>query len=226
MSGVTSFDFEALSERERYKILIGTVVPRPIALVTTLGADGSANAAPFSFFNCLSADPAIVALGIENHDDDTPKDTIANIARTEEFTVNIVSNAILEAMNVCAVPFAPDVDELVEAGLTTMPGQRVGSPWIAEAPAALECRRYIGLQIGRSREIVLGRVVAAHVRADLINERLHVDPGLLDAIGRMGGHGYVRSNETFDLQTMSVEQWRSGRPATRRPARQLEGAGR
>lgn len=226
MSGVRSFDFEALSERERYKILIGTVVPRPIALVTTLGADGNVNAAPFSFFNCLSADPAIVALGVENHDDDTPKDTIRNIARTEEFTVNIVSNAILEAMNVCAVPFAPGIDELVEAGLTAMPGQRVGCPWIGEAPAALECRRYIGLQIGRSREIVLGQVVAAHIRADLINERLHVEPSLLDAIGRMGGHGYVRSNETFDLPTMSVEDWRGGRPATRRATRQLEGVGR
>ncbi|MFZ1430910.1 MAG: flavin reductase family protein [Geminicoccaceae bacterium] len=225
MSGVRSFDFESLSERERYKILIGTVVPRPIALVTTLGADGRANAAPFSFFNCLSADPAIVALGVENRDDDSPKDTVRNIARTEEFTVNIVSNAILEAMNVCSVPFGADVDELVEAGLTAMPGQRVGCPWIGEAPAALECRRYIGLQIGRSREIVLGQVVAAHIRADLINERLHVEPSLLDAIGRMGGHGYVRSNETFDLPTMSVEDWRRGRPATRRSARQLEGAG-
>lgn len=222
MSDVRSFDFDALPERDRYKILIGTVVPRPIALVTTIGPDGQVNAAPFSFFNCLSADPAIVALGIENHDDDTPKDTIRNIARTEEFTVNIVSNAMLEAMNVCSVPFAPDVDELFEAGLTAMAGRRVACPWIGEAPAALECRRYIGLQVGRSREIVLGQVVAAHIRADLINERLHVEPSLLDAIGRMGGHGYTRSNRTFDLPTMTVDDWRSGRPAVRRPARQLE----
>lgn len=226
MSSVRSFDFGLLSERDRYKILIGTVVPRPIALVTTIGPDGRANAAPFSFFNCLSADPPIVALGIENHDNDTPKDTVRNIGRTEEFTVNIVSNAILEAMNVCSVPFAAEVDELVEAGLTAMPGRHVACPWIGEAPAALECRRYVGLQIGRSREIVLGQVVAAHVRAEAINERLHVDPGLLDAIGRMGGHGYVRSNRTFDLPTMSVEDWRSGRPAVRRPARRLEEANR
>lgn len=223
MRSVKTFDFAALSERERYKLLIGTVVPRPIALVTTIGPDGRANAAPFSFFNCLSADPAIVALGIENHDDGTPKDTVRNIARTQEFTVNIVSDAILEAMNVCSVPFAPEVDELVEAGLTAMPGHLVASPWIGEAPAALECRRYIGLQIGRSREIVLGEVMAVHLRADLVNERLHVDPGLLDAIGRMGGHGYVRSNQIFDLPTMSLEDWRMGRHATRRPARSTKG---
>lgn len=225
MSAVKTFHFGALSERERYKILIGTVVPRPIALVTTLGPDRRPNAAPFSFFNCLSADPAIVALGIEYHDDGTPKDTVRNIARTEEFTVNIVSNAILEAMNVCSVPFAPEIDELVEAGLTAMPGDRVACPWIGEAPAALECRRYVGLHIGRSREIVLGEVVAVHLRAELVNERLHVDPALLDAVGRMGGHGYVRSNRTFDLPTMSVEDWRSGRIATRQPGQRTREGG-
>lgn len=211
MTETRSFDFATLTERERYKILIGTVVPRPIALVTTIGADGRVNAAPFSFFNCLSADPAIVALGIENHDDDTPKDTIRNIARTEQFTVNIVSDAILEAMNVCATPFAPDVDELVKAGLTARPGDKVDCPWIGESPAALECRRHVGLQVGRSREIVLGLVLAVHLRADIIDSRFHIDPARLDAIGRMGGHGYVRTDRPFDLPTMSVDQWRTGR---------------
>ncbi|MFO1074366.1 MAG: flavin reductase family protein, partial [Geminicoccaceae bacterium] len=162
-----------------------------------------------------------VALGVEYRGDGSPKDTVHNIARTEEFTVNIVSNAILEAMNVCSVPFAPGIDELKEAGLTALPGSRVACPRIAQAPAALECRRYVGLQIGRSREIVLGQVVAAHLRADIVNERLHVDPQLLDAIGRMGGHGYVRSDATFDLKTMSVEEWRSGRVAERSPARPI-----
>lgn len=221
MDPFKSYDFALLSEHERYKILIGTVVPRPIALVTTLDPDGRVNAAPFSFFNCLSAEPAIVALGVEYRGDGSPKDTVHNIARTEEFTVNIVSNAILEAMNVCSVPFAPGIDELAEAGLTALPGSRVACPRIAQAPAALECRRYVGLQIGRSREIVLGQVVAAHLRADIVNERLHVDPQLLDAIGRMGGHGYVRSDATFDLKTMSVEEWRAGRVAERSPARPI-----
>jgi len=156
-----SFDFQQLSAREKYKILIGSVVPRPIALVTTLSAEGRANAAPFSFFNALSADPPILALGVENYSDLSPKDTTLNIRHNQEFTVNIVSNALVEAMNVCAVPFEPGFDELVAAGLTAIPGTRVGCPRIGEAPVALECRRMMALSIGQSREIILGEVLMA-----------------------------------------------------------------
>ena len=102
-----TFDFRTLSARDRYKLMIGTVVPRPIALVTTVDPDGKINAAPFSFFNCLSADPPILALGVENFPDMSFKHTAHNIRQTEVFTVNIVSRAIAEAMHVCAVPFAP-----------------------------------------------------------------------------------------------------------------------
>lgn len=211
-----TFDFAELRPRDRYKLLIGTVVPRPIALVTTIDPEGRVNAAPFSFFNCLSADPAIVALGVEHRSSLQFKDTAENIRLTEQFVVNIVDNRILEAMNVCAVPFEPGIDELIEAGLTAVPGSKIACPWIREAPAALECRRHIGLQIGRSREIVLGEVVALHIRADLVNDRHHVDPVGLDAIGRMGGHGYVRTNAGFDLPTMSVSDWRTGRLPERR----------
>lgn len=216
MTEFKSFDFAELSARDRYKLLIGTVVPRPIALVTTLDAEGRVNAAPFSFFNCLSADPAIVALGVESNEVTGGKDTARNIRLTEEFTVNIVDGALLDAMNVCAVPFAPEIDELVEAGLDAVPGTKVRCPRIAQAPAALECRRHVGLQIGRSREIILGEVLAVHIRADLVNERCHVDPVGLDAIGRMGGHGYVTTHAGFDLPTMSVDEWRKGALPERR----------
>jgi flavin reductase (DIM6/NTAB) family NADH-FMN oxidoreductase RutF len=205
--GRRRFDFDALTARERYKLLIGTVVPRPIAWVTTVDAGGRVNAAPYSFFNCLSADPAILALGVENHADMRFKDTALNIRLTEEFTVNIVDHALAEAMNVCATPFPSGTDELAEAGLTAAPGARVRCPYIAEAPVALECRRYVTLGVGRSREIILGEVLAMHVRDDLVNERLHVDPARLDAIGRMGGHGYATTRDLFDLPTMSVPEW-------------------
>lgn len=195
----TRFDFAELSARDRYKLLIGAVVPRPIAWVTSIDEAGRVNAAPFSFFNVLSADPAILAIGVENHEDQRFKDTGHNIRATGEFTVNIVDRANLDAMNVTAFPFPPDIDELAEAGLTAMPGHRVRCPYIAEAPVALECRRYITLEISSSREIVLGQVVAMHVRTSIINKRLHIDPAGLDAMGRMGGHGYCRSNETLDL---------------------------
>src|SRR5258708_6350531 len=117
-----TFDFRTLSARDRYKLMIGTVVPRPIALVTTINPQGRINAAPFSFFNCLSADPPILALGVENHSDISFKDTALNIRLTEVFTVNLVSHAIAEAMHVCAVPFGSVHDELQAAWLTANPG--------------------------------------------------------------------------------------------------------
>ena len=131
-----TFDFTALTPRERYKLLIGAVVPRPIALVTTVSAEGVVNAAPFSFFNCLSADPAILALGVEFRASGAQKDTGRNIRETKAFTVNIVSDALTEAMNICAVPFEPGFDELAAAGLTAMPGAKVACPYIAQSPAA------------------------------------------------------------------------------------------
>ena len=202
------FDFAVLSPRDRYKLLIGTVIPRPIAFVTTIDENGVANAAPFSFFNCLTADPAIVAIGVENHADMTFKDTGRNVRMTEEFTVNIVDDAMMEAMNVCAVPFPPGVDELAVAGLTAVPGTHVKCPRIAEAPASLECKRYMTLEVGRSREIILGQVLGVFIREGLVDAvTKYVDPVGMDAIGRLGGHGYARIRDRFDLPTMSVAEW-------------------
>lgn len=218
-SDVRTFAFDALSARERYKLLIGTVVPRPIAWVTTVDRDGRTNAAPYSFFNCLSADPAIVALGVEYRSDGSSKDTARNVADTGCLTVNIVNLALVEAMNVSAVPFPPCVDEVAMAGLTPVPGTRVASPRIGEAPAALECIHRQTLTIAPSREIILGEVVCAYVRADAVDaDRLHVDPARLDAMGRMGGHGYATTRDYFDLPTMTVAEWEAGgRPARTRP---------
>jgi flavin reductase (DIM6/NTAB) family NADH-FMN oxidoreductase RutF len=218
---VVAFDFAALSPRDRYKLLIGAVVPRPIALVTTVDARGVVNAAPFSFFNCLSADPAILALGVEYRTTGGQKDTGRNVRETLAFTVNIVSDALVERMNVCAVPFEPGTDELAEAGLTASPGVKVPCPWIAEAPAAFECRHHTTLGIGNSREIILGEVVYAHFRADVVDpDRRYIDPAALDAVGRMGGQGYATTRDYFDLPTMTVATWRgeSG-PSLRRSRR-------
>ena len=142
------FDTEALAPRAIYKLLIGAVVPRPIAWVTTVDPQGVVNAAPYSFFNCLSADPAILALGVEYRPTGAQKDTGRNVRDTLAFTVNVVSGGLVDAMNVCAVPFPPGIDELAEAGLTAMPGVKVPCPWIGEAPAAFECRHHTTLGIG------------------------------------------------------------------------------
>ncbi len=204
----TQFDLASLTPRDVYKLLIGTVVPRPIAWVTTRSPEGKVNAAPYSFFNCLSADPPILALGVENHADMSFKDTAHNIRHTEEFTINIVDRRNVEAMNVTAVAFPNGIDELAEAGLTAVPGVHVSCPRIAEAPVAIECRRYMTLEVGRSREIILGRGVMIHVRSDLVDpQRCHVDQAGLDAVGRMGGHGYALTRELFDLRTPSFDEY-------------------
>lgn len=206
--GHLHFNFGELSPRDRYKLLIGTVIPRPIAFVTTVNEVGQANAAPYSFFNCLSADPAILAIGVENKADMRFKDTAYNVRVTEQFTVNIVDDAMLPAMNVCAVSFPPEVDELAVAGLTAVPGTHVKCPRIAEAPAALECRRFMTLSVGKSREIILGEVLGVFIRDGAVDPRTkHVDAAAMDAIGRMGGHGYARTRDVFDVPTMTVQQW-------------------
>lgn len=209
-SGHRHFDFAALAPKERYKLLIGSVIPRPIALITTVGRDGRANAGPFSFFNVLTHDPAVVAIGIENHADMRFKDTARNIRETEEFTVHIVDSALVDQMEICAIKFGPEVDELAEAGLETVPGVHVACPRILKAPAALECRRMMTLEVGPAREIVLGRVEGLFVRESLVDpETLYIDQMGMDAIGRLGGHSYARQTDQFEVVTQTVEEWKA-----------------
>ena len=204
----THFDFAELTEQQKYKILIGTVIPRPIALVTTVNRDGAPNAGPFSFFNVLTHDPAIVAIGVENYADMRFKDTARNIRETGEFTVHICDDAMVEQMEICAIKFGPEVNEIEYAGLHMVPGTAVKSPRILEAPAALECRRYMTLELGPAREIILGQVIGVHVRSDAVNpENHHIDQMKMDAVGRMGGHTYTRTRDQFDHVTMTPEQW-------------------
>lgn len=204
----THFDFAVLSERERYKLLIGTVIPRPIALVTTMSREGRANAGPFSFFNVLTHDPAIVAIGVENQANRSFKDTARNIDETKEFTVHIVDNALVAQMEICAIKFGPEVDELAEAGLDTAPGAMVRSPRILAAPAALECRLHTVLRVSPAREIILGEVVGLFVRSDALDPtNLHIDQQMMDVVGRMGGHTYARTRDQFDIKTKSKEEW-------------------
>lgn len=208
----TDFDFRKLSAHERYKLMIGTIVPRPIALVTTVDLQGRVNAAPFSFFNCLSHDPPILALGVENKPDMSFKDTAGNIRLTEVFAVNIVSRAIAEAMHVCAIGFPLGVNELAEAGLTAAPSKVIAAPHIAEAPAAFECRRHTTLEIGRSRQIILGEIVFAHYHSDVVDaDRMRVDPAKLDAVARLGGATCSTIRDRFDMPTPSLDEWIASR---------------
>lgn len=203
-----AFDFAELTPRERYKLLIGTVIPRPIALITTLSADGIPNAGSFSFFNILTHDPAIMAVGIEYRPDGTPKDTAANILATGEFTIHIADHALVDQMEICSIKFAPEVDELAVAGLETAPGETVRSPRILAAPAAFECRLVQTVPVTPARVIVLGEVQRMFLRELLVNrETLHVDQMAIDAVGRLGGHLYARQLDQFERVTPTVDQF-------------------
>lgn len=204
------FDFAKLAAKDRYKLLVSTVVPRPIALVTTVSQAGHVNAAPFSFFNVVGSDPAIVVLGISNRPEGPPKDTAANILASGEFVVNLVSESIAQQMNTCATDFPANHDELKEAGLTAIPSTAVKPPRIAESPVNFECRLAQVVEIGRNRTI-LGEVLRMHIHDDLIDtERLYVRTDQLHLIGRMHGGGmYTRTNDLFEIPRVSFAEWQS-----------------
>ena len=200
-------DFNTLAARDRYKLLVSTVVPRPIALITSHDEAGRLNAAPFSFFNAMGADPALIALGVGDRRGE-PKDTAGNIRSHQHFVVNLVSEAIAEPMNVTAIDFPAEVDELAEAGLTAVPMAEGWPPRIAESPVAMQCVEASTTHIGRNR-VILAEVRAMHVEDELIDaEKLHVRTDALHLIGRMHGAGYYsRTRDLFELPRLRVEEW-------------------
>jgi flavin reductase (DIM6/NTAB) family NADH-FMN oxidoreductase RutF len=183
-----------------YPLLASLVTPRPIALVTTMSPEGKVNAAPFSFFNLIGADPPILAIAPGDRADGTPKDTALNIRHAHEFVVNLVEEAIAEAMNKCAASLPYGENELAHAGLTEAPSSLVKPPRIAESPASLECREWGTLQIGDNR-VVIGLIQRLHLRDDLYdaqNRRVRTDRLFL--IGRMASpHWYCKTRDRFEM---------------------------
>jgi len=205
------FDFSVISARDRYKLLTALVVPRPIALVSTLTDEDTVNVAPYSFFNVFSQSPAICAIGIERRPGGPLKDTAANIERRGEFVVNLVNEAIAEAMNICAVDFPSDHSELADAGLTAARCRHVTTPRVAQSPASLECRLHTALMLGTDRRLVIGEILGIHVDdAILDKERLHIAFERYRPIGRLFGNGYCRTRETFQLRRSTFDEWLKG----------------
>jgi flavin reductase (DIM6/NTAB) family NADH-FMN oxidoreductase RutF len=194
------FEISEASPRQIYNLLIGLIAPRPIALVTSMNETGRMNAAPFSAYNYLCTDPPIVGLGVTDRPGEAfvPKDTARNIRRTGEFVVNVVTEDLAQAMNLCATDFPADIDELEIAGLDTAPSSLVKVPRIRQAHAALECVEHTTLEIGRSR-IILGRVVAMYVEDQFVDPAgPYIKAEELHAIGRMNGLGsYVKTRDAF-----------------------------
>jgi flavin reductase (DIM6/NTAB) family NADH-FMN oxidoreductase RutF len=205
------FDMETLPPQDRYKILASSVVPRPIAWVTTRSRAGVVNAAPFSFFNAMGSDPPTVAIGILPREGRL-KDTAANIVETGEFVVNLVSEDNAEAMNVTCIDAPPDIDELQMAKLTAVPSRSVAPPRIGEAPVSFECRILASLVTGPLQTIVVGRVVCAHVADAFVLDarRCHLDTPALRLVARMHGSGvYARSRDRFEMQRPTWAEWQA-----------------
>lgn len=182
-----------------YKLLIGAVVPRPIAFVSTISPDGVPNLAPFSFFNAICAEPPVVAFacGVRV----PPKDTITNVRATGEFVVNIVTEAIAERMNLCSGEYEAGVDEFEVCRLTPAPSEVVRPPAVCESPVNLECKLLQIVDVSArpmGGSLVIGEVVRFHLDRGLI-ENFRVDPEKLRAIGRMGGNGYTRTRDRFEM---------------------------
>ena len=194
----TRFDFSTLTARERYKLLIGTVIPRPIALATTISTDGRHNAGAFSFFNVLTHDPAIVAIGIENYADMRMKDTARNILRSREFVVNVATVDNMDLMHRSAAEYGPEVSEAEVLGIPLLPSRHVQPPRIAVSPVQMECRLDQAITLGRGvNTLYIGEVVAFHL-ADTVFDGRRVDAEALRPIARLGGPRYAALGELFD----------------------------
>ena len=194
------FDLEGEHANRSYAVLVSLVTPRPIAWVTSLSRDGHLNAAPFSFFNALGAHPPIIGFCPGNRDDGQPKDTARNVRETHEFVVNLVDEAVAQAMNKTSAPLPYGQNELEEVGLTIAPSSVVKPPRIGEAPASLECREWGTLQIGENR-LIIGLVKRVHVREELVDrETLRIRGERFHVVGRMASpNWYCRTRDRFEM---------------------------
>ncbi len=190
--------------QDAYKLLIGSVLPRPIAFVSTKNTEGVANVAPFSFFTAICADPMLVCFApmIRGTDGDK-KDTLKNIESTKEFIINIVSEEICEQVNHAAADFAYGVDEFEMVGLTKIDGTTVNVPRVKESLVGLECELFELLHFGENKgagSLVIGKVVNVHVHDELY-ENGKINTEKLNPVGRLAGHSYTKAiTDTFAIE--------------------------
>ena len=183
------------------RVLTGVVVPRPIAFVSTVSLDGVVNLAPYSFFNAVSYDPPTIVFSSSRNAGYKSKDTLRNIEETGEFVVNIVVDAIAEAMNKTSAEFPEDVDEFEIAGLTPAPSETVKAPRVAESPVNMECKLEQVVPIGTgagAHGLVIGTILLMHVRDDIIDGH-RINQEKLMATGRMAGNMYCHTGDRFEM---------------------------
>lgn len=197
---MTVLDFAALSPSRRYKLAVSAIVPRPIAWVSTVSAEGKDNLAPFSFFNAICDEPVAVVLGV-NSTEHRQKDTAENVRSTGEFVVNLVDEASAPQMNLSSTEHPPGASELDIYEIASCPSTKVAPRTIESAPVGIECCRIVGLELSPGRNIIVGQVVALHIRDDLFDaDSMHIRTPDAKIIGRMHGSGwYVRTADLFHM---------------------------
>jgi len=194
------FDFTRLPAQDRYRLLTNFVGPRPIALVTTRAIAGHNNAAPMSFFNVFAHEPPIVIIGFSARPDGSEKDTLVNIRRTGQFCVNMVDKALADAMILCGVNFASDVDETAYAGLDTSACRQIEARFVTRTPCAMECRLDRIIDYPR-RAIVMGEVVEMTVRDDCMDAQgRYVNPAVYHPIARLHADNYIVADQQFEMK--------------------------
>jgi len=191
------FDLSRAESRDRYKLLTGLVVPRPIGWIGTRRSDGTNNLAPFSFFNVVSSNPPVVLFSAGAHSD-RPKDSSTLAEESGEFTVNIVSEDVVEAMSITSGSFTAEDDEFAIAGLTACDGVVVDAPLVDESPANLECKVREVIALSDQTHLVLGDVVVIHVSPEVL-DGTRIDSDALRAVGRMAGASYIDTRARFEV---------------------------
>lgn len=190
------FDPEECGLMRFYKILISAIAPRPIAFVSTLASDGTRNLSPFSYFNFFSANPPVVVFSVSTIANGE-KDTLRNITETKECVIHVADMAIVNQLNLTSVPFAPDVDEFEQSGLTPIPADMVQPSRIAEAKIALECKVQQIVPLGKARgagNLVICEVVRVHVARDILYaDEASIDPRKFRSLSRLGGEWYLQT---------------------------------
>jgi flavin reductase (DIM6/NTAB) family NADH-FMN oxidoreductase RutF len=204
------FDFEAMTPLQRFDFLTGTVVPRPIALVTTQSSDGLVNAAPYSFFNIMGIDPPVVACTVLPTPYGRLKETGRNIRATQEFVVNLVSEPMAQAMNITCIDAPPDVEELALAGLAQAASRKVKPPRILDSPVAFECVLHTEIPLSPNQFIAVGRIVHAHVEDAFVldADQFAFDTPALRLIGAMhAAKWYARTSDRFAMDRPTWADW-------------------
>ncbi len=195
-------DFAGLSPRNAYQWMTSTIMPRPIAWVSTISPDGRTNLAPFSFFQGVTANPPTLMFVPVNNREGAKKDTVRNIELVPEFVVNLVPHALASAMNDTAALLTYGESEFSRFGVAQAPSLKVRPPRVADSPVAFECvlDRIVHIGTGPlAANVIFGRILTAHIRDDVIGPGGLPDSAKLDLVGRLGGEDYTMTRDTFNL---------------------------